>query len=525
MWQTSVAPKVRNIDRLFFKLMLTLGVAITISFAMWWLKPEHVGNKWLYVLFTVLFGYSVLRLLYNWYVYTHINTPEQKKAPEGLSVAIFTTSYKGEPIEMVERTLKACARVNYPHTTYLLDNTEDPQFKEVAERNGAVWLDMVGTTGAKAGKINKALSLTKEEFILVLDPDHMPFPDFFEHTLGYFEDPEVGFVQVSQGYYNQYRSFVAKGAAEQSYMFYGPVQMSYSQMGAAIAIGANCTFRRKAFDSIGGHVIGLAEDLQTSLKLHSAGWKSVYNPVIANRGIVPEDFDSFAKQQLKWARGALGVLVEDLPSVFKKLNFKQKLVYSAISTYYLTGLVNFLFIMFPFFFFMTGMIPLNMSLAAFAYFGLMYLVVSSLEYYLAAKYVCHPSERYFHWRSMLLKFATWPIYFYAFVLMLFDKKIPYIPTSKQVGAGKSVMAKPHLFYSLLVGLSLAGVFVHRYLYQASYTLDEDAVFTWSMAGFTILALIMSIISIIIACPPMHLLKRDDTWNEIVFQQKEEDRNK
>ena len=110
-----------------------------------------------------------------------------------------------------------------------------------------------------------------------------------------------------------------------------------------------------------------------------------------------------------------------------------------------------------------------MSLAAFAYFGLMYLVVSSLEYYLAAKYVCHPSERYFHWRSMLLKFATWPIYFYAFVLMLFDKKIPYIPTSKQVGAGKSVMAKPHLFYSLLVGLSLAGVFVRITSYNVCYT--------------------------------------------------------
>ena len=230
---------------LYEVITLTLGVAITISFAMWWLKPEHVGNKWLYVLFTVLFGYSVLRLLYNWYVYTHINTPEQKKAPEGLSVAIFTTSYKGEPIEMVERTLKACARVNYPHTTYLLDNTEDPQFKEVAERNGAVWLDMVGTTGAKAGKINKALSLTKEEFILVLDPDHMPFPDFFEHTLGYFEDPEVGFVQVSQGYYNQYRSFVAKGAAEQSYMFYGPRITSYNVCYTKLLRG-DCLLRRRS---------------------------------------------------------------------------------------------------------------------------------------------------------------------------------------------------------------------------------------------------------------------------------------
>ena len=76
---------------------------------------------------------------------------------------------------MFEKTLAACARISYPHTTYLLDDTQNSEFKACAEKHGAVWLELVGIPGAKAGKINKALALTTEEFVLVMDPDHIPF--------------------------------------------------------------------------------------------------------------------------------------------------------------------------------------------------------------------------------------------------------------------------------------------------------------------------------------------------------------
>ena len=136
-----------------------------------------------------------------------------------------------------------------------------------------MWLELLDVPGAKAGKINRALQLTDEEFMLVLDPDHLPFPEFLDRVLGYFADEQVGFVQVSQAYYNQDRSFVAAAAAEQTYAFYGPGQMGLYGHGACVAIGANCTFRRSALESIGGHGIGLAEDLVTAIRLHAAGWR------------------------------------------------------------------------------------------------------------------------------------------------------------------------------------------------------------------------------------------------------------
>ena len=151
----------------------------------------------------------------------------------------------------------------------------------------------VPVPGAKAGKINRALAMTTEEFVLVLDPDHVPFPEFLDRVLGPFAYARVGFVPVSPAYYNQRRSFTAAAAAEQTYAFYGPGQMGLYGHGSCVAIGANCTFRRAALDSIGGHGIGLAEDLVTAIRIHAAGWKSVYVHEIVSRGLVPEDLGSF----------------------------------------------------------------------------------------------------------------------------------------------------------------------------------------------------------------------------------------
>jgi cellulose synthase (UDP-forming) len=82
---------------------------------------------------------------------------------------------------------------------------------------------------------------------------------------------------------------------------------------AAPVWGSHCTFRRTALDEIGGHGIGLAEDLQTSITLHAAGWHSVFVPALKARGLVPSDFNALTKQQFKWARGVFEVLFSTYP--------------------------------------------------------------------------------------------------------------------------------------------------------------------------------------------------------------------
>ena len=416
---------------------------------------------------------------------------------------------------MFEKTLAACRRVRYPHTTYLLTDSNDPEIMRLADRHGVKLLQLNETPGAKAGKINKALSVTTEDFILILDPDHIPFPEFLHHTLGYFQDKKIGFVQVSQAYYNQYRSFTARGAAEQTYTFYGPTQMGLHGKGCAVAIGANCTFRRKALESIGGHAIGLAEDLLTSIRLHAAGWKSVYNPVVVSRGLVPEDLGSFCKQQLKWARGVFEVGFMEFPKLFRHLTGWQRLSYMAIGTYYLVGLTTFFFTVIPFIYFLTGLLPARMSFVDFIIHGTYVALISLFFYIYSQRWMSHPgSERGFQWRGMVLKYACYPVYLLGFLLALVNVEIPYIPTAKKAVTGYiTPFVRPLWIQVFLFVIMFIAVFIKRRYYTSEADLALTAERTWGMIGFAALAAVMAFGGIYAAWEARSL-KEENPWDRI-----------
>jgi cellulose synthase (UDP-forming) len=515
LWQFRESADIKSWQRFVLLILVAAGIMSILQFADWWFREEHIGNVWLFVLLSLVFWYGMFRLILIWINYLRISKPLHVKPQQGLRVAIFTTSSPGEPLEMFEKTLAACYNINYPHTTYLLDDTRNPAFKECAERNGAVWLELVGIPGAKAGKINAALKLTNEDFILVLDPDHIPFPNFLEHTLGFFQDEKVGFVQVSQAYYNQYRSFTAKGAAEQTYAFYGPTQMSLYGYGCSVAIGANCTFRRKALESIGGHGIGLAEDLITSIRIHAAGWKSIYNPVIVSRGLVPEDFGSFCKQQLKWARGVFEVTFVEIPKLFRKLTMWQRISYLTIGTYYLAGVTSFFFTLIPFVFFFTGVLPAQMNFSEFLIHGSYVALFGVFIYLFMQQWMCQPeTESGLHWRGMILKYASWSVFFLGFLLAVVNAEIPYIPTAKKAVRGYfTPFARPLLVHILVFVFTFFTVFIIRKYYVPESALLLTAEKTWGMVGFAFIAFVMSCGGLLAALEANYLTE-EDAWDTV-----------
>lgn len=494
LWRFRKAAAITTGKKAGIVLLVTTGLLCVIYFADWWFREEHVKSWPLFLLLTFLFWWGILRTVIIWISYLNIKVPGPVPLPSvQKSVAIFTTSSPGEPLSMFEKTLEACSKINYPHTTYLLDDTQDPSFRRVAEQYGAVWLELVGYPGAKAGKINEALKRTSEELILVLDPDHIPFPEFFDEILGHFEDEKIGFVQVCQAYYNQYRSFTAAGAAEQTYGFYGPTQIGMYGRNCAVAIGANCTFRRTALESIGGHGIGLAEDLVTSIRLHAAGWKSVYVPVVVSRGLVPEDLGSFCKQQLKWARGVHEVLFAELPKLWWKLSFRQKVSYLTIGTYYLSGFILLLFIIVPFLFLWFNLLPANMNFTEFAVHWLPFGLVSLLLYLYMQHWLCHPqTEKGLHWRGMVLKFTCWPVFLNGFLLSLLNKKIPYIPTAKKASQGFTRFVRPLFIHALIYTGTLIFVLINRGYFTPEERMTLTSGEIWGMVFFATIPFLLSL---------------------------------
>src|SRR5688500_5055658 len=163
LWRHRSAAPVQFWQRIVLSALTGIGVASLLRLANWWFRPEHVGVPLLFGVLSLAFWYGIVRIALGWVNYSAIARPGHVPAPADMRVAIFTTSSPGEPLEMFERTLAACAAVRYPHTTYLLDDTRDPRFAELARRCGATPLELIGLPGAKAGKINRALELTSED--------------------------------------------------------------------------------------------------------------------------------------------------------------------------------------------------------------------------------------------------------------------------------------------------------------------------------------------------------------------------
>ena len=171
----------------------------------------------------------------------------------------------------------------------------------------------------------------------VFDVDHIPEPHFLDAVLGHFDDPRSGFVQALVAHGNQAESFVANAVAAQAYDIFSPTSMGMHGCGAATVWGAHCTFRRAALDAIGGHQVGLAEDLHTSLVLHSAGWQSVYVPTVVARGLVPADLGPISSSSSNGRAAYSRSSSRRALATSRRLQPAQAMCYLTRMTYYLVG--------------------------------------------------------------------------------------------------------------------------------------------------------------------------------------------
>ncbi|WP_162418338.1 glycosyltransferase [Cyclobacterium roseum] len=393
-----------------------------------------IGHRLLYWLLTVALLFKLLELIFEWYHFEGLSGVKPKLEPPKLNksykVDMFTTACPGEPFEMIAETLKAMVAVRHPHNNYLCDEGDDPHLKQLCGELGVYHITRRTHENAKAGNINHALARSNGEFCVILDPDHVPAPDFLDKVLPYFQDPKIGYVQVVQAYKNQYETLIAKAAAEQTYTFYGPYMRIMGEYGTAQAIGANCTFRRKALESVGGHAPGLTEDMHTSMLLHAEGWESVYVPEIVSKGLVPSSLSAYYQQQLKWSRGTFDLWLNLFPKLFGKFSWKQKIHYGLLPLYYLFGFITLIDVAVPVYALLTGTYPWQMNPWKFFGYFTPLLLLGLLVRAKSQTYLHDPEEKGIHLLGGILRVGTWWIYILGFFYTLINKKVLYIPTPK-----------------------------------------------------------------------------------------------
>ena len=168
---------------------------------------------------------------------------------------------------VTERLVEAVSRFDYPPELLdiqVLDDSTD-ETRQIAqtcvERHAAQGIPInhihrSNREGFKAGALENGLKTALGEFIAIFDADHVPLPTFLDHTLGYFVDEKVAFVQTPQEFYNldsaQHRTNWQKSESwhEQS-MFYRIIQPGKNRWNLVFWCGSGSVMRRAALIAVG----------------------------------------------------------------------------------------------------------------------------------------------------------------------------------------------------------------------------------------------------------------------------------
>lgn len=336
---------------------------------------------------------------------------------------------------------------------------------------------------AKAGNINYAIfsGETTGAFILTLDADHIPKPEFLKNVLPYFftynpwtgkyDSNRIALVQTPQAFSN-----LPPGDpfGHQAHLFYGPIQQGKDGQNAAFYTGTNAVLRREAlvntglqyfsqayagdesrldeFDLIGGmSSSSITEDMNTAMRLHAAGWKTVYHNEPLSTGLAPDDLSSTLKQRLRWAQGTIQVMQQENPLTKPGLSFWQRLQYFQTMYSYFAGFATLVFLVCPIIFFFTGTVPVAAYGSDFALHFFPAFIVNRLTF-LAITWGIPAQEL---WRSEQYAIALFPLFIQAVWSVFSKRPIKFQVTPKQRQAGRYFnLIKPQL---IIFGLTLGGI--------------------------------------------------------------------
>ncbi|MEV6601482.1 glycosyltransferase family 2 protein [Actinoplanes sp. NPDC051346] len=457
----------------------------TLFYQTFLLDPQYRGPIWLWGAMLLAEGLTAIHAIGTWWtILAHDNRDEPvgvtvrrnrlRAGGDVPSIDVFITAY-GEAPDLVHTTLRAARDMTLAHTTWVLDDGDSDVLRDICADEKVGYLRRDGGLHAKAGNVNAALARTTGEFVVILDADHVPEPNFLLEIVAHFEDPDVAFVQSPQSYTNQ-ANLVSTGTSEAQRIFYELVCPGKNHFNAAFCVGTNVMFRRAALDEIGGIATGSnSEDIWTSLELHRRGWKSIYVPQVLARGLAPADVTSYLKQQFRWACGGFEVVLRG--GLFRRgtgLTIDQRLQYLFVGTHYLLSLAMLTFMLLPALYLLFALSPIRADGVTWAThyvpFQVMVLVVTWLQ------------SGGFKGSAIVTSIGAVPVHARAFWATLRRTRATWKATNQAGSGGRSLwVVMPQL---ALVVLNVVGIVV-------GLVVMADPAPTWlSVAWATMIVLIL-----------------------------------
>ncbi|MGC8839088.1 MAG: glycosyltransferase, partial [Anaerolineae bacterium] len=168
-------------------------------------------------------------------------------------------------------------------------------------------------TGFKAGALQAALAQTKGDIVVLFDADFVPPRDYLRRVVPFFTaDPDLGCVQTRWEHLNRDYSLLTRAQALALDGHFAVEQVARNRAGLFMSFnGTAGAWRRACIEDSGGwQGDTLCEDLDLSYRAQLRGWQFLFLPEVAAPAELPAQVTAFKRQQFRWAKGSVQVLLK-----------------------------------------------------------------------------------------------------------------------------------------------------------------------------------------------------------------------
>ena len=219
-----------------------------------------------------------------------------------------------EPPDMVIETLNSIHRIEYSNYEVLVidNNTKDPALwhpvKAHCESLGPKFrfMHIENIKGAKAGALNYAYKYIdpRATIIAVIDADYHPNRNFLKSLVGFFQNPKLGFIQTPHDYRGWRDNLFLTMCYWEYKLFFHSAMISLNERDAGITVGTMCLVRKETLEAVGGWSEWcVTEDSELAIRVHDAGYTSIYIDKSYGQGLIPDSFEGYKKQRYRWTAG------------------------------------------------------------------------------------------------------------------------------------------------------------------------------------------------------------------------------
>jgi cellulose synthase (UDP-forming) len=195
----------------------------------------------------------------------------------------------------------------------------------------------------------------------------------------------------------------------------------------------------------------VSEDIYTSIVLHAdpdRQWKSVLHPNIVSKMLSPQDLQSWMVQRFKYAGGTIDIALRDNPILFGKLSWPQKIMYLTTFWSYFGCLWNFIFLISPTIYLVTGISPVSAYSTPFYWHFLPFIIMTELAFMFGTWGVSA-------WKGKASYLSFFAINFSAIANVLRGEKIKFPVTPKDRQEGTFLhLVYPQVFIIVLTSIGL-----------------------------------------------------------------------